>query len=376
MSTARPTVADVDRIAAVADPVVRNLQITQCYAELAAVMAARTPPHANWCTFATWASKQAGQTIRGEDLVRRFRQILADAPAVNEAPLEAQLDPAAAAAAQAAQAAETVWWQLLDPRAPFQRASAAVAQGNLKVFAEIAREFARFYATCLDDQIYAADHIADFCAGLRPGDPPEGQRYLGQAFTRYYAALFEADTKRRAELILLANCEIGLHEQTRLQPEIVAALDAPFLDPRLLLGPSGGGVPRPGAWSAQLDAVADRFVARVRYIARLVITEYMMTITLPHGNYLRLGRDLRADYPPELIDITNADLQAFLAGADPTPHSIDATGAVDWGRLEDRLHFIVDMFRCYGAWPLLHVAPFTGEQVRAIRQGQRPQGEL
>jgi hypothetical protein len=31
--------------------------------------------------------------------------------------------------------------------------------------------------------------------------------------------------------MLLANLEIGLHEQTRLQPEIAAALDAPLLDP-------------------------------------------------------------------------------------------------------------------------------------------------
>ena len=32
-------------------------------------------------------------------------------------------------------------------------------------------------------------------------------------------------------MLLLANLEIGYHEQTRLQPEIVAALDAPIYDP-------------------------------------------------------------------------------------------------------------------------------------------------
>lgn len=56
-----PSVADVERIRAVGDPVLRNLQITQCYHELSAAMAGRTGPGANWCTFATWASKQAGQ---------------------------------------------------------------------------------------------------------------------------------------------------------------------------------------------------------------------------------------------------------------------------------------------------------------------------
>ena len=47
-----PTLADVDRIAALSDPVIRNLQITQCYHDLAAVMAIRLRG-ANWCTFAT-----------------------------------------------------------------------------------------------------------------------------------------------------------------------------------------------------------------------------------------------------------------------------------------------------------------------------------
>ena len=63
-----PTLAEVGQIAAVADPVVRNLQITQCYHELALALAERTGPSANWCTFATWASNQAGVTIRKEDL--------------------------------------------------------------------------------------------------------------------------------------------------------------------------------------------------------------------------------------------------------------------------------------------------------------------
>src|SRR3954451_19338809 len=65
---AAPTVADVERIAALGDPVVRNLQITQCYCELSRTFAGLTGGGpANWCTFATWASRQAGETIRQED---------------------------------------------------------------------------------------------------------------------------------------------------------------------------------------------------------------------------------------------------------------------------------------------------------------------
>ena len=55
------------------DPVLRNLEITHCYWRLAQAVARRTGVGANWCTFATWASRQAGSTIRGEDAEELLR---------------------------------------------------------------------------------------------------------------------------------------------------------------------------------------------------------------------------------------------------------------------------------------------------------------
>jgi hypothetical protein len=81
-----PTVAHVERVASHNDPVVRNLQITQCYHELSRALAARTGgAPGNWCTFATWASKQAGQTIRKEDLARAFERGFAESPEATRA---------------------------------------------------------------------------------------------------------------------------------------------------------------------------------------------------------------------------------------------------------------------------------------------------
>ena len=60
---------EVRRIAAIGSPVLRNLEITYAYSLLAAATAARCGSDANWCTFATWASRQAGRTIRGEDAI-------------------------------------------------------------------------------------------------------------------------------------------------------------------------------------------------------------------------------------------------------------------------------------------------------------------
>ena len=202
----------------------------------------------------------------------------------------------------------------------------AVARGNQKVFEEIGREFARFCADVFESTTtFNADHLAQFATGLRPGDPPDGQRYLKQAFARYYQAFFESDLKTRLELLLLANLEIGFHEQTRLQPEIAAAMDAAIIEPkeftrRLLkaLFPYRGWLARFRLWLTRLltgptplDRAVEALLTEARRLARLFITEHMMSIDLA-GTRLKLGDDLTAEFPPELATITHADLRALL----------------------------------------------------------------
>lgn len=226
-----PSLAQVERIAALADPRLRNLQITQCYHELSAALAARTGGGANWCTFATWASKQAGQTIRQEDLARALEQALAGSP------LLLQAAEAVARAARAVRVGRTrdevlrQGWAAVGPAAMLQRAGRAVARGNQKVFAEIGREFARFLALCPPGAQPDAAGLAAFQDALRPGEPPAGQGLLREAFAGYHRVLSEPEPKRRAELLLLANLRVGLHEQTRLQPEIAEAVGAALPDP-------------------------------------------------------------------------------------------------------------------------------------------------
>ena len=134
-----------------------------------------------------------------------------------------------------------------------------MARGNLKVFEEIGLEFARYLHECPPDAPADSPAVQRFLDGLRPGDPPEGQGYLRQAFARYERRRLERDPKERAELAVLANLEIGFHEQTRLQPEIREALDAAYATQeelggarsrrssrrRRAGGPSSGARPRP-----------------------------------------------------------------------------------------------------------------------------------
>ena len=221
------TPEDVDRIAAIADPVIRNVRITQAYHDLSNVTAARLGPAANWCTYATWASKQAGRTIRKEDLGRALDAAVGSSPSTEHAATEVAAEAVALGAAIPPSGSLAIVSLVVDPA--MSRASAAVAREPAGLRGDRPR-VARFEAQCGEDMRVDARGFARFVDGLRPGDPPVGQRYLRQAFSRYQQARFEADPVVRAQLILLANLEIGFHEQTRLQPDIAEALDAGVLD--------------------------------------------------------------------------------------------------------------------------------------------------
>jgi hypothetical protein len=384
-----PTVAEVEQIVALADPIVRNLQITQCYCELSRALAARTGGGpANWCTFATWASKQAGQTIRKEDLARTFERLFGGS---REARGAGRAAVASMAGLRKGDGPESLWeplWKALWPSTAFDRASDAVARGNRRVFEEIGREFARFLALPMIGGAIEQAPLDAFHDRLRPGDPPAGQALLRQAFRSYAAALGASDAKVRAELILLANLAIGRHEQTRLQPEITEALDAPLEEPvklrrdllrefvRLRLG----GALRllvellPGRDSATKQAL-DELDAQVKRIAHDAVTEMLMTLSLA-GETLSLGADVPGSFPADLKRIDNPELAALLARIDPTPDTTQGSGARDWSNLRQRIHYIADLFRVFEERTALLSQPFTAQQVALIKAGGRPAGPL
>jgi hypothetical protein len=380
-----PTVSDVDTIGAIGDPVIRNLRITQCYHELARAVAERVAPGANWCTFATWASRQAGQTIRGEDFARAAEGILGSHEVAQVITDIVRLSSRTARALTHDTVLDALR-RAVDPEAALRRAADAVAIGNRKVFVEIGRECARGRGSAAAAGAPDTAATAAFADGLRAGEPPDGQRLLREAFAAYGNASATPNDSERAALLLLGNLLIGLHEQTRLQPEIQASLDA-AVDAdavRAALYP----LVMPGAWLrlrariARLtgrpmpaDVAVDALVAAVRRRLRLVITDLLMTLRLP-GVVLHLGRDLSGEFPPEFRTIDYAPLRTLLASIDPTPNATAGSGAADWANLRERMHYIADLFRCWHARPELFTAPFTGAQVAALRDGRRPDGSL
>lgn len=383
-----PGVEDVGRVVALADPVLRNLSITWCYARLSAALAERLPGGANWCTFATWASRQAGRTIRREDLEdalgRAVDRWLGEG-AVDDVARAVRTLGAGATFAGIRQAVRDA----LLSGAVVARASDAVARGNLKVFDEIGLEFARFLALWDDGGPLDAPKLEAFVARLRPGDPPAGQEYLRRAFTHYHAALLEPDPAARAQLTLLANLEIGFHEQTRLQPEIAEALEAGIIEakevtPRILaaLLPANGVIPRVRRFFTRLfggrtplDLAVEALVTAAKSEVRAALTDHIMTLDLA-GTRLRLRDDLRDEFPADLATLRDPTLLALLARIDPTSDSPRDSGARDWADLPDRMHFIADLFRCYHETGDLLAPPFTPAQVAAMRAGTLPDGPL
>lgn len=383
-ATSTPSVAEVARIAAMGNRVIRNLEITECYGRLSQALRDRTGAAANWCTFATWASRQAGSTIRGEDLLDRFERraglkarLLAPLQSFNRMLLRKGLFEA-----------DTILGRIVSeihtPFDAFERASEAVAKGNLKVFEEIGREFARFIATVPVEARQDSEELLAFVAELRSGPPPEGQDYLKEAFTHYQLQRHETDLAIRAALILLANLKIGLHEQTRLQPQIAAAVEAPMktaedLGVRVLhkLIPSSRLWPKlvhlPIA--ATIKWLAAMLRSAAIKITSEIVTESMMVLALPNV-VLSLGRNLEAPVPAIFNGTPHPLLDNFVKEYDPCAPDASNCGADDWSNLRQRMHYILHLFRAYAEQSALFSPPFTPEQVARFRAGVVPEGEL
>lgn len=369
-----PTAADIERIVSHPDPVIRNLQITQGYADLSAAFHAWLPEGANWCTLGVWASRQAGQSIRCEDLTVLLRHRIEAHP-----PLAKAFDELLPVLGVSRATLGRVLADALATVPAMARVAEIVARGNIKVFGEIGVEFVRFLGAL--PRAATLDGYGEFAAGLRPGPLPDGQQCLADAFAYYGAAHRTSDLMERAQRIFVANLLIALHEQTRVQPEILAAMEA--------------ALPRMG----EVEAVLRRFFSQsfgrgsvvglgvrvrmvhllsphVRQLVREVLTERLMTIMLPPRRVFRLGHDLRGVPAPSLRVITLDELKALLGRLDPSPDSASGSGARDWGRLEDRLHFIAELFRSVQDDQALLQAPFSPGQVTAVREGRIPSGQI
>ncbi len=363
------SVIDVANIAATAEPILRNHRITVGYWRLAQAMRERLPGGASWCAFGTWASRQAGCSIRKEDVeravARRLRARIADRFILREVHQLLRIPETRLA---------RVAGNLSQGLPGIDRAADALARGNQLIFAEIGHEYARFLAA----------GGARFDDGFRPGPAPQGQDLLRSAFHHYAQAETTADPALRAQRLFLGNVEIALHEQTMAQPLIREAMDASLLHvvearrlvfARLeeLVAGSPIGVIHTSTARRVLHSAVDEISEELRAVLRTIVTERMMGIELPGERRLRLGSDVVAPFPASLLALSEPALLRRLATLDLTPNSTTGSGTVDWANLADRMHYLVDFFRCYHEDASLFDAPFTDVQLAAIDAGALPE---
>lgn len=374
----------VREIAALADrPVLRNLLITHGYHRLTLAMAQLFgQDDFTWPIFATWASKQAGQFIREDELGVCVSALLA---------------------ARAPEMLDDV-----DVRAPIRavlgRIGRHVIGGNTIVFEELGEAFAMFSTTFADPAARTEERLAEVVGRFAEGpslpdlvaiaddgslirEQRGGQSLVREALGFYFAALHERGANARAELVLLGNGLCGLHEQIRLQPYIAGALEAPLAE---LAGGALGDRPR--------------IAAVLAAVVRAAATEMMMTLALPR-QVLRLGFDLPAPpgqplWPdalarlehPRLVLLAD-ELGAYearerrlgvverigdwlLDQADLDDRFALGSGADDWSRLADRMRYIFEFFRSRQRDASLLVSPFSEAQALELAAERVPAGPL
>ncbi len=188
--------------------------------------------------------------------------------------------------------------------------------------------------------------------------------------------------------MLLGNCLVGLHEQTRLQPEIQEALDAPvedILKKNVLAALStGAGAAVGHVLMAAIAKPLDALVDVVEDLWERVATRLLMSLALPGGASLPLGRNIPKDaaarvfLPVHLQNITapSSLVQLLTAYDRARGQSNVGSASVDWRVLEDRMNFIVNLFRSRQQDASLLGAPFDDSQRGAIEAGQLPSGRL
>jgi hypothetical protein len=349
------------------DPVVRNLWITQRYHELAVALRDRgAAPDATWCAFAVWASKTAGSVIRQEALPAASR-LLAARPAAGVGRFNAE-------GGRRGWLRETVEHHHL--ARIVERVSAQVAgyiaQGNALVFAELAPAFemlARTWPAAAPDTVIAA------VRGVLPAGAAGAA--LGRAF-EFYARAGTASPVDRAALFLAGNVVAVAHEQQKLQPAIAASLDAGVDDAlhdllRHHVHPGAAGA------ASLLDSLVGDVVEAVRHAWEEALTATMLRL-VTYDEHLDLRHDVPplagTLWPPELAMLEASDVAATVAAWDRTGGRGSPTGAHDWTRLEERMNFILWLFRSRQRHPPLLQPPFRADQLSDLGAGKLPSAPL
>ena len=313
------TLAEIVRMP---DPELANRRITEAHHELAGMLAAVLGPDAgaNFHTWAVWGSREAGRTIARHDVVG-LTWWTGAATALTGAAVGYGLGlaPAALAAAGATAAALTT-------RARLGRARTHISHGNRIVLDEIGGATLAFLAALDRDRGTPGPSVATFLAAFAPGPTAAGgQDLLRRSFAAYDASITAEDDSTRHQLVFAANCFAVRHEHLRLQRDISRAMPRPL---------------------------------------RRLITRRLLDFWVG-PEHLHVGRDLAERggdaFPPTLRTLTVGEAVAAdvaLRRARRPTDTLAGSGATDWTVLDDRMNYVVDLFRSRHLAPEVAAPPY------------------
>lgn len=328
----RPEIMDrMAETSAMTDPIARNLEITSQYSEVSTMLdqaifsdPAEQGQTANWNTFGTWASNEAGRAIRGEgNWVMDAGNFLGE------------WDPTGLIQGQS------------------EHTQAALAEGNKVVFSEIAPASAMFAENFGGHSERDPEQWEAFVEWMREEAPNQdeelGNERLIEAFDDYYDAMIETDPDRQQELMFRGNALIGMHEQTRLQEHVSEAM--PFGARRQLTQHAMGlNLPLPTEGPVGLDF--DENYNELDLSGEVRDQHWW-------GGYAE-------EYPAALQELDDPSVQSVWEQVDPHWWNSEGTvGAENWTHFDDRMAFISELFRTHQSNPALHQQPFTQEQADA-----------
>ena len=365
---------EVRQILEIEDSALANLWITQAYHDLATGLAPLLGrADASWCSFAVWASKTAGRSIRADRLVDRLRHLFRTSSRFQFAISRSNsiLNPSRWLGLRPAVDFDALFAGLSEVA---KRVSESIASGNRRVFSELGPIFAHMIETFEGATERDPEALEELLK--THVDPIDRAGDLRRAVSDYYAAIFEPKPQRRAQLILLANSRAVLHEQRELQADIARALDAPVdhILEHLSYGPWLRGLP---VWVQTLLDFARRFVEReTRGLWEEFMTEVVMTIQTA-DEVLALGSDVpplpSGQLFPDALATPEGALADFLATWDRTGGTGVGSGADDWEQLDQRMNYIANLFRSRQQHAPLLAAPYTASVLAEMASGRVPE---